>query len=54
MNEQLTGVKSRLTTEVYALKKVNETPHPNIVRVFGYNTDRRPYHVITEYMRWVL
>ncbi|XP_020915434.1 uncharacterized protein LOC110252913 isoform X2 [Exaiptasia diaphana] len=38
-----------LIKEAYFLRRLNVSPHPNILRVFAFDTCTKPYHIITEY-----
>jgi len=45
--------KKRLIAEAYNLRQLNTLPqHPNIPRLFAYNTTTLPFHIITQYEKY--
>ena len=44
--------KERLIREVYNMRQLNTSRHPNFPVLLSYDTKSLPYHLITEFERW--
>ena len=47
-----TNARQRLIREADCLRIVNESRHPNITVLLGYDTKSLPYHIITAFEKW--
>jgi len=47
-----TNAREKLIREAYYLGMLNESPHPNITVLVGYDTKSLPYHIITAFEKW--
>lgn len=47
-----TYARERLIREADCLRILNESGHPNIAVLLGYDTRSLPYHIITAYEKW--
>ena len=44
--------RERLIQEVYNMRRLNASQHPNFPVLLGYDTKSVPYHLITVFERW--
>ena len=44
--------RERLTQEVYNMRRLSASQHPNFPILLGYDTKIVPYHLITAFERW--
>ena len=44
--------RERLIREVYNMRQLNASRHPNFPVLLSYDTKSFPYHIITEFERW--
>ena len=47
-----TNARERLIREADCLRMLNESRHPNITVLLGYDTKCLPYHIITAFEKW--
>ena len=47
-----TNARERLIRETDCLRMLNESRHPNITVLLGYDTKSLPYHIITAFEKW--
>jgi len=47
-----TNARERLIREADCLRMLNQSRHPNITVLLGYDTKSLPYHIITAFEKW--
>ena len=47
-----TNARERLIREANCLRMLNQSRHPNITVLLGYDTKSLPYHIITAFEKW--
>jgi len=52
VDSPFTSARERLIREADCLRMLNESPHPNITVLLGYDTKTLPYHIITAFEKW--